>query len=86
MQADVSQGEVCASLKRLRVVGVQLEFPSESEVILALRQPGSKFPQTRLVVLSEYALVGPVPGTVKGWGRETHRYLAAGGKELLGGG
>ena len=72
--------------RKLHVTGVQLEFPGESEVLLTLRQLAARFPQTELVVLSEYAFDGPVPKAVKAWCRQTHRYLVAGGKDFLGNG
>jgi apolipoprotein N-acyltransferase len=65
----------------LRVAGVQMEFPSEPEVIHRLNELIPKHPETDLVVLSEYTFNEPIPAKVKEWCREHHRYLVIGGTE-----
>jgi apolipoprotein N-acyltransferase len=63
------------------VVGAQLEFPSEGQVLILLGQLDKKFPQTDLFVLSEYTFTGPVPERIKTWCRQHQRYLIVGGED-----
>jgi apolipoprotein N-acyltransferase len=65
----------------VRVAGVQMEFPTENEVRLRLNDLIRSYPDTDLVVLSEYTLDGPVPAAVKEWCRKHGRYLIVGGKD-----
>jgi apolipoprotein N-acyltransferase len=65
----------------LTVAGIQLEFPSENDVISALDKLKEKVPEANLVVLSEYTLNGPVPETIKAWCRARRQYLVIGGKD-----
>jgi len=65
----------------LQVAGVQMEFPTESEVILNLGDLVKHFPGAQLLVLSEYTLEGPVPAKLKQWCRENGKYLIVGGKD-----
>jgi apolipoprotein N-acyltransferase len=67
----------------LSVAGVQLEFPSDLAVMLALDRLIERFPQADLLVLSEYTFDGPVADRIKTWCRKHQRYLIVGGKELL---
>ena len=67
------------------VLGVQLEFPQEEEVISALDDAIRQHPGVDILVLSEYAFPGPVPETVRSWCREHGKYLIAGGKDPVGG-
>jgi apolipoprotein N-acyltransferase len=71
--------------RSLRVTGVQLEFPAPSEAVLALDQAIRKFPETDLLVLSEYSFIGPVPELVKKWCRKHRKYLVAGGEDPISG-
>lgn len=71
---------------KVRVAGVQMEFPKESEVRLRLNDLIRSYPDTQLFVLSEYTLDGPVPDVVKEWCRERGRYLVVGGKDPAPGG
>ena len=64
-----------------RVTGVQLEFPSPAEAVLALDQAIDKFPDTDLLVLSEYTFNGPIPELIKKWCRKHRKYLVAGGED-----
>ncbi len=68
-----------------RVTGVQLEFPSPAEAVLALDQAIDKFPDTDLLVLSEYTFNGPIPELIKKWCRKHRKYLVAGGEEPISG-
>jgi len=63
------------------VAGVQLEFPSEPQIIANLNHLIQKYPQAQLLVLSEYTVDGPVPETIKAWCRKNQRYLIIGGKD-----
>jgi apolipoprotein N-acyltransferase len=69
---------------RIRVAGIQMEFPSESEVMARLNQTLKAHPETDLFVLSEYTLADQVPGRMKDWCRKQRRYLIVGGKEPAG--
>ena len=70
-----------SSVPRLQVAGVQLEFPSESEVITALNRLVREHPEAQLLVLSEYTFAGPVPDKVKKWCADNHRFLVIGAKD-----
>jgi len=65
----------------VHVAGIQMEFPSEDEVLLRLNELVRQHPDTELVVLSEYTFSGPVPEKVKEWCRENRRFLIVGGKD-----
>jgi apolipoprotein N-acyltransferase len=75
----------------LPVAGVQLEFPREAEVLVALdraydAEPAARDAKPLLYLLSEYTFNGPVPEEIRAWCREKQRWLVAGGKEPLKGG
>jgi len=70
----------------VRVAGVQMEFPTEREVLLRLDDLIRSYPDTELVLLSEYAFDHSVPEAVKEWCRKTRRYLVVGGKDPAPGG
>lgn len=67
--------------KAVRIAGIQMEFPSEKEVLLRLNELIRKQPESELVVLSEYTFGEPVPQSIRTWCREHRRYLIVGGKE-----
>lgn len=69
------------SRKEVNVAGVQLEFPTEQEVLVELRKLVDRAPGAELLVLSEYTFLGDIPAKVKSWCREHHRYLIVGGKD-----
>jgi apolipoprotein N-acyltransferase len=69
--------------RTLNVAGIQLEFPAEHEVIAALDKLLAAKPETQLIVLCEYAFLGPIPDKIKAWCKEHGRYLVAGGKDPL---
>lgn len=67
--------------KTLRVAGVQLEFPTEQQVLAALDGLLARFPEAGLLVLSEYTFSdGPVPPAVKQWCLQHGKHLIVGGK------
>jgi apolipoprotein N-acyltransferase len=66
---------------RVQVVGVQMEFPTEKEVLLRLNDAIRAHPESELVVLSECTFDGPVPSAVKEWCWDNRRYLIVGGKD-----
>ncbi|HLH54071.1 MAG TPA: nitrilase-related carbon-nitrogen hydrolase [Verrucomicrobiae bacterium] len=65
----------------LSVVGIQLEFAHEKEVLAWLNDAVRKHPDAQLLVLSEYAFEGPVPAAILDWCRRNQRYLLLGVKE-----
>ncbi len=65
----------------VRVAGVQLEFPTEDEVLKALDGLARTAPDAELLVLSEYTFLDKIPARVKRWCREHHRYLIVGGED-----
>jgi apolipoprotein N-acyltransferase len=65
----------------VHVAGVQMEFPTEPEVLLRLNDLIRSYPDTELVVLSEYTLDGQVPAKVRAWCRDNGCYLIVGGKD-----
>jgi apolipoprotein N-acyltransferase len=66
---------------KLEVAGVQMEFPSQTEVLFNLKALLKAHPEAQLVVLSEYTIDGPVPEYLKAWCRENGRYLVVGAKD-----
>lgn len=65
----------------LHVAGVQLEFPSEKEILVWLTQLKERYPGADLLVLSEYTFNQPPPEAIKKWCQEQKRYLMVGGTE-----
>jgi len=49
----------------IMVAGVQLEFPSDADVVAALDKLQVAYPDAELLVLSEYTFDGPVPETIR---------------------
>ncbi len=80
-RSAVSANTPAADAAPLRVAGVQLEFPGDTEVLQALNELAAKHPAAQLLVLSEYTFQGPVPETIKAWCRNHQRFLIAGGKD-----
>jgi apolipoprotein N-acyltransferase len=78
-----AKAEMVAGRRAVRVAGVQMEVPSPLEVPGALDKLIAAYPETELIVLSEYTFGDPVPDVVKRWCRRNHRYLIAGGKEFI---
>lgn len=67
----------------LRVAGVQLGLADAETVIAALDDVIAKWPNTELLVLSEYTFDGKVPPEVTAWCKRENKYLIAGGKDYL---
>jgi apolipoprotein N-acyltransferase len=65
----------------VQVAGVQMEFPSKTEILFNLKKLLKAHPEAQLVVLSEYTIDGPVPEYLKQWCRENGRYLVVGAKD-----
>jgi len=59
---------------------VQLEFPTEGEVLRSLNEVLVKQPDAQLIMLSEYTFSGEVPVKVREWCQSNQKYLLAGGK------
>lgn len=72
--------------KGLKVAAVQMEVPAENEVVLRLTQLLRHYPDTDLIVLSEYTFNGPIPAKVREWCRKNRRYLIVGGTDPAGAG
>ena len=68
------------AVSQVQVAGIQMEFPTEKQVLFRLNDVIRAHPDAELVVLSEYTFDGPVPAAVKEWCRENGRYLIVGGK------
>ncbi len=66
--------------RQLSIAGIQLEFPSEDDILVALDRLHATESGADLLMLSEYTLDGPVPEKIKLWCRDHHRYLLVGGK------
>ena len=66
------------------IVGVQMEFPPEGSLHIALSNAARKNPDVKIFVLSEYTLLGPVPDSLKEWCRRYSRYLVVGGEDPAG--
>jgi apolipoprotein N-acyltransferase len=68
-----------AQTRQIHVAGIQMEFPTDNEVLARLNLLVRAHPETELAVLSEYTFAEPVPEKVKQWCRNNHRYLVVGG-------
>jgi apolipoprotein N-acyltransferase len=62
-------------------VGIQLEGPTESEVLRALYRAVLKYPDAALLVMSEYTLDSPPTEAITDWCRRHEKYLIIGGKQ-----
>ncbi|MCA9070607.1 MAG: hypothetical protein KDA84_16870, partial [Planctomycetaceae bacterium] len=65
----------------LLVVGMQMESPTESQVLAGLDAMHHQHPEADLLLLSEYTLEGLPPESVRAWCVEHDRYLIVGGKD-----
>jgi apolipoprotein N-acyltransferase len=65
----------------LRMAGIQMEFPSEKEVLLRLNELVRKHPDSELIVLSEYTFTDALPESMKRWARDNRRFLIVGAKD-----
>jgi len=66
------------------VAGIQLEFPTDEQVLAGLAKARAKFPAAQLFMLSEYTFQSPPPQAVRDWCAANQVYLVVGGKEPLG--
>lgn len=69
--------------QRLKLAGVQMEFPPEKVIPKILTQALAKYTNAQIFVLSEYTLDGGVPASLKEWCRLRRRYLVVGGKDVV---
>ena len=69
--------------RHVQMIGIQLEFPGPPEVLVALTRAVKAHPEAELIVLSEYTFDGPVPDSIQTWCAKNHKWLIAGGKELV---
>ncbi len=67
-------------VRSFAVAGVQLEFPTEGEVMRSLDEVLKKQPDAQLIMLSEYTFSGEAPEKVRAWCKAKQKYLVAGGK------
>jgi len=67
----------------VQVVGLQMEFPFEAELIGGLDRVAANQPTAELVVLSEYTLQYPPSEPIRAWCRKSRRYLVVGGKDFV---
>lgn len=72
------------SERGLQVAGVQLEAPMDEEVLSALNQARTAFPDAQLFMLSEYTFQTPPPQAIRNWCASNQVYLVVGGVEPLG--
>jgi len=68
-------------LASLRILRVQMEFPTEKEVLVRLNEAIRRHPDSELLVLSEYTFTEPLPQSVRNWCRQNRRYLIVGAKD-----
>jgi apolipoprotein N-acyltransferase len=73
--------DVTRPVNTVRIAGVQMEQPTEPEVLNQLHLLVRKYPDTELIVLSEFTFNDPIPEKVKEWCRKNRRYLIVGGTE-----
>lgn len=66
------------------MAGVQLEFPTETEVVFRLNELVRRHPEAQLLVLPEYSLPGTASEKLKAWCRRNSRYLLVCGKDPAG--
>jgi apolipoprotein N-acyltransferase len=64
----------------VRISGIQMEFPTEPEVLTRLNQLITAGPDFDVAVLSEYTFDCPPPAAMRQWCRKNQKYLIAGGK------
>jgi apolipoprotein N-acyltransferase len=69
--------------KSVRLIGLQLEYPYEADLLRELNKLVEHGKAADLVVLSEYTLQRPPPDELKAWCRLNNRYLAVGGKDFV---
>jgi apolipoprotein N-acyltransferase len=65
----------------LQLAGIQMEFPTDDQILRALDNAASTFSNLDLIVLSEYTLDGPPSQELKDWCRTNGKFLIVGGKD-----
>ncbi len=75
--------EAAAQTPSLRVAGLQMEVPMESDLIVGLDKLIAQHPETDLVLLSEYSFQSPPPECILDWCRRNKKHLVAGGKDFV---
>lgn len=70
----------------LHVAGVQMEFPSDAEVVRRLDHLATDHPEAQILVLCEYTFHGPVPQAVRDVVKRHGRYLIVGAERAHEGG
>ncbi len=73
--------QASAPMGAVRIAGVQMEFPTDEDVLARLDGLLRKHPDSELIVLSEYTFNDVLPESVKDWCRTNQRYLVVGGKD-----
>jgi apolipoprotein N-acyltransferase len=81
---DSSAGGAASPNQQVKVAGIQLEFPTEQQVLAGLDKLATREPDAQILVLSEYTFAEPIPEKVKAWCRKRGRYLIVGGKDPAG--
>jgi apolipoprotein N-acyltransferase len=69
---------------QVQIAGVQLEFPTEDQLLAALQKLATTQTNASILVLSEYTFTGPVPQKVRDWCREAGKYLIVGAHDPAG--
>jgi apolipoprotein N-acyltransferase len=69
--------------RTVAVAGLQMEFPSMTDLMGALDRTIQDHPSVELIVLPEYTFEGEPPEVVRNWCRIHTRWLIAGGKDFL---
>ena len=69
--------------EELKIVGVQVEFPDERQVLKVLDRAVAEAPDAKLVVMPEYTLADEVPEEIRDWCREHAKYMIIGGKSYV---
>lgn len=66
---------------QVHIAGIQFEVPYETEVLAGLDGLLQKYPDTDLVVLSEYTFMDTLPKSLKDWCRKHQRYFIVGAED-----
>lgn len=68
---------------QLKVAAIQLEYPTEDELLAGLNRLAARVSDAPLIVLSEYTLQEPPSARVRAWCQQHGRHLVVGGKDPL---
>ncbi|HWD20980.1 MAG TPA: nitrilase-related carbon-nitrogen hydrolase [Verrucomicrobiae bacterium] len=80
----VPSAKVPANASSVRVAGIQFEFAPVMDIREALDIAVKKLPEVDVFVLSEYSFTGPIPDIIRKWCLVHHKYLIAGGEDVIG--